>query len=332
MKRGSLMKRLTVFGLVAAVMGCMAMPALAAEDSDAYTIRIFSGEQGTYNGKDVTVLKKHVGDEVNIDPQGDTVLPEGSKYYVKGIREAGLDNNEAVSVTSYTVSGDNAEDRDYVIAYGIKGTSVAYTINYLDEAGNALADSVTYYGNVGDKPVVAYLYIEGYQPQAYNLTKTLLENEAENQFDFVYSVNAGETTTVTTTTTNTTTTTVAGAGTAGTAAAGTAAGGAAAGGAAAGGAAAGAAGEGGAAAPADIVDLDDQDVPLAGVDDTNGDNGDGTGVAGDEETINDDQVPTAGISTAAKAGIGVIIAAAIVAIIAALAVRARKKKKEDDVA
>ena len=34
--------------------------------------------------------------------------------------------------------------------------------------------------------MVAYHYIEGYQPQAYNLTKTLSKNEAETVFTFVY--------------------------------------------------------------------------------------------------------------------------------------------------
>lgn len=34
--------------------------------------------------------------------------------------------------------------------------------------------------------MVACHYIEGYQPQAYNLTKTLSKNEAENVFTFVY--------------------------------------------------------------------------------------------------------------------------------------------------
>ena len=231
MKRGSFMKRLTVFGLAAAVIGCMAMPAMAAEDSYDYTIRVFSGAKGTYNGEQT--IPANYGDKISFYPQKNTTVTD-EKYYVKGIREAGLDNDEAVEESTITVT----EDKDYVIAYGIKGTSVAYTINFQDEAGNALAESETYYGNVGDKPVIAYLYIEGYQPQAYNLTKTLSENEADNQFTFVYSVNAGETTTVTTTTTTTTTTTAAAAGTAG--AAGTAAGGAAAGGAATG--AAGAAG------------------------------------------------------------------------------------------
>ena len=79
------------------------------------------------------------------------------------------------------------EDQDYVVAYGIKGATVAYTVNYLDEDGNALAPSETYYGNVGDKPVVAYLYIEGYQPQAYNLGKTLVEDATQNVFSFIYA-------------------------------------------------------------------------------------------------------------------------------------------------
>jgi hypothetical protein len=42
------------------------------------------------------------------------------------------------------------------------------------------------HGNVGDKPVGASLYIEGYQPQAYNLTGTLQADESKNVFTFVY--------------------------------------------------------------------------------------------------------------------------------------------------
>ena len=43
-----------------------------------------------------------------------------------------------------------------------------YTVNYVDANGNKLADSKTYYGNVGDEPVIAYLYIDGYIPSSYN--------------------------------------------------------------------------------------------------------------------------------------------------------------------
>ena len=148
---------------------------------------------------------------------------------------------------------------------------VAYTVQYLDENGNELAPSNTFYGSIGDKPVVAFQYIEGYLPQAYNLTKTLSANEADNVFPFVYTpsyetierveVTEGGTTVITTTP-----------------AAGATAGGAAGGGAAAGGAAAGdaagAAGEAGAAdetaeiedeaVPQDTIDLDDEDEESGG--------------------------------------------------------------------
>ena len=53
-------------------------------------------------------------------------------------------------------------------------------------------------------------------------------------------------------------------------------------------------------------------------------------VAGGNTNINNGQTPLSGLSTAAKAGIGVIIAAAIVALIAALMVYARKKKNEEE--
>ena len=64
---------------------------------------------------------------------------------------------------------------------------VSYVINYEDASGRTLSPSRTFYGNVGDRPVVAFLYIDGYEPQAYNLTKTLSKNEADNIFTFVYS-------------------------------------------------------------------------------------------------------------------------------------------------
>jgi hypothetical protein len=73
------------------------------------------------------------------------------------------------------------------VAYGIPGDLTEYTINYLDENGNKLADSQTYFGNVGDEPVIAYLYIEGYIPASYNISKILSADSTENVFDFVYT-------------------------------------------------------------------------------------------------------------------------------------------------
>ncbi|MBE6009035.1 MAG: hypothetical protein E7236_00040 [Lachnospiraceae bacterium] len=319
-------KRLTAIALASCLAICLAVPAFAAEEESAnydYTVKVSAGASGTASGETETT----VGYGEAYDPADNVTVTPDAGYYLKGYHIAGQDT---VKNGDWTIT----EDTTLVASYGISGEQdlLAYTIHYQAEDGTTLADDRTYYGLEGDKPVVAYQVIDGYLPRdTYNVTWTLSADRT-NEYTFVY-VPATTVTTVTTTTTNTVTTPAAtGTTAAGTTATGTAAGGAAAGGAAAGGAAAGgAAGEAGAAGPADIVDLDEGEVPLAGVDDTNGDNGDGTGVAGDEEVINDDQVPTAGMSTAAKAGIGVIIAAAIVAIIAALAVRARKKNKEEEV-
>lgn len=109
-------------------------------------------------------------------------LKEDGKYYIGGIRESGRDNN-TVGKSAFVVESD----QEYVAAYAIAGNMVAYTVNYQDANGNALSDSETFYGAVGDQPVVAFKYFENYRPQAYNLTKTLSSNEAENIFTFVYT-------------------------------------------------------------------------------------------------------------------------------------------------
>ena len=170
-----------ILGMLLALVFLLNASALAANSDYTYTVRIFSGEQGRISGGEVVVYPGMAyGDRVNFNLNMVTLL-DGSKYYVKGIRESGRDNN-TVGRTSFEVT----RDIDYVVAYGILNNAVSYTINYLDTAGNPLAPSETYYGNVGDKPVIAYLYIEGYQPRYYNITGTLSENASENQFDFVY--------------------------------------------------------------------------------------------------------------------------------------------------
>lgn len=163
-----------------------ASPVLAAEEY-TYTVRLFSGAQGTINGKEMVVKKGfRYGERVTFN-QRQVALGDDSKYYIKGIRESGKDNNTVNSTSSFPVTGD----MDYVVVYGLLADAVAYTINYVDGAGNTLAPSETYYGNVGDSPVVAYLYIDGYQPQAYNLTGTLKADASKNIFNFVYTSTAG---------------------------------------------------------------------------------------------------------------------------------------------
>ncbi len=186
------------------IFGMMGQTGFAAEKEPySYTVTLSAGNQGSFVGTDavqvqskeakisldggkikITDLKQ--GDQValNVLNDGAVQMKENSKYYVRGVRLSGRDNDDAKTTATAAFTVDC--DADYVVAYGVKGDIVSYRINYQDANGNAIADSVTYYGNVGDRPMVAYHYIEGYQPQAYNLTKTLSANEAENVFTFVY--------------------------------------------------------------------------------------------------------------------------------------------------
>ena len=199
------------------------VPMQAKAEEYRYQVTIYSGNQGDFSGTagltvngadysisntaDAIVIKDlNPGDTVSFEPRaGAVAMDSDSKYYIQGIRVSGRDNNSAVLESSFKVD----EDVEYVVAYGIKGNQVAYTINYQDANGNQLAESQTFYGNVGDKPVVAYAYVDGYTPEYRNLTKTLSANAAENVFTFTYLPN--ETVTVTTpgeTTTNVTEQTV----------------------------------------------------------------------------------------------------------------------------
>lgn len=183
----------------------------AAAEEYTYTVRFFAGKQGSiHTGSTLNVLRMDAsgryvpaqiqgedpdgtgqvlvfeglqfGDRVNFE-RSMVSLNNGSKYYIRGIRESGKDNNTVEVNPSISVDGD----LDYVVAYGILGDAVKYTINYVDEAGNALMPSEEYYGNVGDRVVVAYLYIDGYRPQAYNVGRTLVDDPSQNVINFVYS-------------------------------------------------------------------------------------------------------------------------------------------------
>ena len=190
--------------LIMALLLCMTVQtAFAAEGGNekeyTYTVTLFAGNQGTFNGTGgvhviggsaqisggdaIRITGLRAGDVVVLDATAGMVdLKNGDKYYIKGVRESGRDNN-TVADSAFTVT----KDAEYVVAYGIQGDMVSYTVNYQDGGGNELAPSRTYYGAVGDKPVIAYQYIEGYRPDAYNPTKTLGKNEADNVFTFTYT-------------------------------------------------------------------------------------------------------------------------------------------------
>lgn len=190
--------------LIMALLLCMTVQtAFAAEGGNekeyTYTVTLSAGNQGTFNGTGgvhviggsaqisggdaIRITGLRAGHVVVLDATAGMVdLKNGDKYYIKGVRESGRDNN-TVADSAFTVT----KDAEYVVAYGIQGDMVSYTVNYQDGGGNELAPSRTYYGAVGDKPVIAYQYIEGYRPDAHNLTKTLGKNEADNVFTFTYT-------------------------------------------------------------------------------------------------------------------------------------------------
>lgn len=178
------MKKLFSVLLGLCLSACLAVPAMAA-DGYTYTVRIYAGAQGTFGGSSMLAYEGlSQGAGVSFNPDSVT-LKNSEKYYVKGIRESGGDTSGGSG--SYFRTDTIEGDTDYVVVYGIRGESVAYTVNYQDQNGNTLMPSETFYGSIGDRPVVAFQYIEGYQPQAYNLTGTLSENAADNVFTFIYT-------------------------------------------------------------------------------------------------------------------------------------------------
>jgi hypothetical protein len=184
--------------ILAAVLAITALIVVNTEESHAepykYKVTIYSGEQGTFNGKKVWTKEYNAGEYCTEDLKtlGHKLNGgESQKYYAKGFRITGHDNDEAVAYPKLNFKV--YEDVSYEVAYRIAGDMVKYVVNYVENGTNKkLHDSETYYGMVGDKPVVAYTYIEGYVPDAYNKGKTLQRDESKNVFTFTYSEGVAE--------------------------------------------------------------------------------------------------------------------------------------------
>lgn len=157
-----------------------------------YRVRIYAGGQGTFmNGEDVVIEQVKDGESIDVKDLIDNMIMNPAidaagnkaenKYYAKGIRESGKDNN-TVAGTVFKIT----HDMDFVVAYAMKGGDVAYTVRYvLESTGEELFPAETFYGNAGDKAVAAYRYVDGYIPQAYNLAMTL-RTDQDNVFTFYY--------------------------------------------------------------------------------------------------------------------------------------------------
>lgn len=303
---------------------------VARADDGYYTVRVYGGLHGTvgeniaslYAGETfVSAEPISGGYEFVVRPGAHITLhsenaepnsEDGGKYYVQGVRLSGADNSAAMENESFVVN----EDADYVIAYGIKGVMVDYTVRYVDTAGNELLPSIVRSGKVGDRPVVPYRDIAGYLPQAYNLTRTLVSQEeadtdvTKNVFTFTYTpIPENVTTEMLTELLGGGVVVIPGAAPAG-----------------GGGAPAAPAGPGGVvvpeeetplAPPEEVIDLDNPETPQAG-----------PGQSGALEDLTDNATPLSGLPMAAKVGIGVA-AAAVLGGAAFLIVKKRKKNNAE---
>lgn len=174
---------------------CMGLPAaaFAAPDDTTYTIRLYGGNRGTVNGQDmVEWTGVHYGDTVDLG-QANITVTDG-KYYAKGARAAGLDNvKDVVYVADVDANGKLSgtvtvtEDADYVIAYGVLADRVEYTVRYVDAAGNELAASQKFMGDIGDTPATAAPYFENYVPNTYTATLALTGDPDQNVITFTYA-------------------------------------------------------------------------------------------------------------------------------------------------
>ncbi len=196
----SLVKRfVAAFSALALAAGllltCAPQAVAATRDANGnytYTVALHAGN-GTIGGQGSLVLGPYgYGDTMNISMthdadgnlyiNGNLVQPEDDRYYVKGIRIAGQDESQ-----NALLSAPVTQDQEYVISYGMKKDQAKYTVQYMDANGNQLMEPKEFYGNVGDKPVAAYEYIEGYLPNAYNITGTLQADASKNVFTFIYT-------------------------------------------------------------------------------------------------------------------------------------------------
>ena len=167
--------------LVAGFVFTTLAPTAAQADEYQYTIRVWAGNNSTVNGSTgvVEASKKFAkGESVNLRDYFDAQVTD-QKYYIKGFRVSGQDKlcEESFDVT---------EDMDFIVAYGVKGDQVSYTLSFVEYGTDkALKNdegvtSKTLYGNKGDKPVVAFEYVPGYRPLYRNITGTLGDEGTNN--------------------------------------------------------------------------------------------------------------------------------------------------------
>ena len=190
------------------------------ETESKYTVRVFSGKQGTFStGEEFDYTPVSYGGTVKGEPT--VTLPKDSKYFAKGFREGGKDSSYTglvpIGELQDAINGSKDEygtagvtkDVDYVVAYGMKKSAMPYTVSYVDENQNLLTitengvtlpNPMTYYGVSGDTVIVAAKQIDNWDV-IYPARRQEIELGSSKSTDavFVYRQRAAATPTPTAT-------------------------------------------------------------------------------------------------------------------------------------
>ena len=162
--------------LALSILLCLCILSTAAYADYGYTVRIFAGNQGTFSGESVIVLDGQAPGEIKFDINSVTVN-DTSRYFVKGVRVSGRDNSEFTD----TIRVDR--DVDYVVAYGIKGSEVTFTlILKASDTGKELGRK-TVYGNKGDKALIKSPYVDGYEASGHYV-RIALNGDAQYELKY----------------------------------------------------------------------------------------------------------------------------------------------------
>lgn len=162
-------------------------------DTPTYTVAISGGNIGQASPSASTVeAGSSFSTEVVV-----TIPSENSKYYVKGLRSTSVNNAYVdefkVKPSQVTDNGNGnysmmlnidrvTQNTDYVVAYGIKGEMVDYTVQYM--YGDTMLGSQTFTAQRGDTPAPVAKYFEGYIPDANQKSLTLDKNDMVITFTY----------------------------------------------------------------------------------------------------------------------------------------------------
>lgn len=198
-----MMKKLFSLLIILLLLSINSVNSINAEEvpEDEYQITIYSGMHGkisdsegsadnekiTFKVKKGTVLNfapgSYYGERFTIVPEG-KYLNDGYHYGGQFDEKVDTDGDKGqYAKVEFPITVN--EDIDLVATYYVPSNLVHYKATYVDTEGNTLHEPDEYVGNLGKKPVVSFRYIEGYVPNAHNITGTLTEDNKE--FEFIYT-------------------------------------------------------------------------------------------------------------------------------------------------